>query len=214
MPKFVKRSGCLDLNSNKYFNEATYVGAGGYYKNNSSYECVNYAMGRTCELAEEKCTYYDRNGLHEKRSDCRIPFNRSRSGYGHAKEWWNDTAWEKTTDPSKAKLGDIIVYGSGWGNGYGHVRIIEAIEKDYFICSGGNEISNGVTVKSKFDIKVKKTQGSGDALTGLVGYIHNPFLTDLSDVSESEYKKMYEQEKAENERLKSILRQINELSEV
>ena len=188
MPKFVKRSGCLDLNSNKYFNEATYVGAGGYYKNNSSYECVNYAMGRTCELAEEKCTYYDRNGLHEKRSDCRIPFNKSRSGYGHAKEWWNDTAWEKTTDPNQAKLGDIIVYGSGWGNGYGHVRIIEAIEKDYFICSGGIEISNGVTVKSKFDIKVKKTQGSGDALTGLVGYIHNPFL---DEEKENDYKEAY-----------------------
>lgn len=205
MPKFVKRSGCLDLNSNKYFNEATYVGAGGYYKNNSSYECVNYAMGRTNELAEEKCTYYDRNGLSEKRSDCRIPFNKSRSGYGHAKEWWNDTAWEKTTDPNEAKLGDIIVYGSGWGNGYGHVRIIEAIEKDYFICSGGNEISNGVTVKSKFDIKVKKTEGSGDALSGLVGYIHNPFL---DEEKEFDYKEAYFSVKKKYDALAGKIKEI------
>ena len=66
--------------------------------------------------------------------------------------------------------------------------IIEAIEKDYFICSGGNEISNGVTVRSKFDIKVKKTEGSGDALSGLVGYIHNPFL---DEGKKFDYKEAY-----------------------
>ena len=147
-------------------------------------------MGRTCELAEEKCTYYDRNGLSEKRSDCRIPFNRSRSGYGNAIEWWNDTAWKKTTKQSEAKLGDIIVYGAGWGNGNGHVRIIEKMDKDYFYCSGGNEESG----KAQFFIRVKRIDGSGDDLTGLVGYIHNPFLTDNEPVlkaDEPDYKQMY-----------------------
>ena len=190
MPKFMQRAGGADLNINPYYNSATFVGAGGYYKGNNNYECVNYAIGRTCELAEEKCTYYDRNGLSEKRSDCRIPFNRSRSGYGNAIEWWNDTAWEKTTKQSEAKLGDIIVYGAGWGNGNGHVRIIEKMDKDYFYCSGGNE----ETGKAQFFIRVKRIDGSGDDLTGLVGYIHNPFLTDNEPVlneNEPDYKKMY-----------------------
>ena len=57
MPKFMQRAGSADLNTNPYYNSATFVGAGGYYKGNNDYECVNYAMGRTCELAEEKCTF-------------------------------------------------------------------------------------------------------------------------------------------------------------
>lgn len=190
MPKFVQRAGGADLNTNPYFNSATFVGAGGYYKGNNYYECVNYAMGRTCELAEEKCTYYDRNGLFEKRSDCRIPFNKSRSGYGNAIEWWNDTAWPKTTKENEAKLGDIIVYGKEWGNGHGHVRIIEKMDNDYFYCSGGNEESG----KAQFFIRVKRIDGSGDSLTGLVGYIHNPFLTENETIlneNEPNYKQMY-----------------------
>lgn len=203
MPEFVRRVGGGDLNTNDYYNLPTYVGAGGYYKNNNNYECVNYAIARSCELAEEKITYYDRNGLNEKRDYCRIPFNKSRSGYGHAKQWWNDTAWDKTTNPNQARLGDIIVYGSGWGNGYGHVRIIEAIEKDYFICSGGNEGINGEVIKTKFDIKVNKQEGSGDSLKGLVGYIHNPFLSEVTD-----YKSKYEDLKLKLDEIRSIVEGI------
>ena len=64
------------------------------------------------------------------------------------------------------------------------------MDKDYFYCSGGNE----ETGKTGFFIRVKRVDGSGDALTGLVGYIHNPFLTDNEPVlkeDEPDYKQMY-----------------------
>ena len=41
---------------------------------------------------------------------------------------------------------------------------------------------------------MKRIDGSGDSLTGLVGYIHNPFLTELKPIlneNEPDYKQMY-----------------------
>ena len=38
MPKFMQRAGGADLNTNPYYNSATFVGAGGYYKGNDNYE--------------------------------------------------------------------------------------------------------------------------------------------------------------------------------
>ena len=79
------------------------------------------------------------------------------------------------------------------------------MDDEYFYCSGGNE-SNG---KCAFNIKVARKNGSGNSLSGLVGYIHNPFIT-TNDVT-TDYKELYEKEKIENERLKAILGQIKEL---
>ena len=106
-----------------------------------------------------------------------------------------------------------MCYGCSWGGGYGHVRIIEAIDDNYFYCSGGNEDGNGLI---KYNIKISKQNGG--SANGLMGYIHNPFLTELEPPTSNKdiewYKIMYQEEKAKNEQLNAILKQINELSEV
>ena len=208
MPKFTRRNGGADLTTNFYYNDPKYCGI--YpISSVSIIQCALYAICRTGEIAETPVTAY--NNISNRSSILKPIF--TRNGYGDAIEWWNDTLWEKTTNHKEAKLGDIIVYGSGWGGWnatknryYGHVRIIEAMDDNYFYCSGGNE-SNG---KCAFNIKVARKNGSGNSLSGLVGYIHNPFIT-TNEVDEVDYKELYEKEKIENERLKNTLSQIKGL---
>ena len=186
MPKFVRRIGGADLNTNPYYNDPKYVGNGGYFKGNKSYQCVNYAIGRTCEIAEERATYFGTDTTPPKPM-----FNRK--GYGNALSWIADTKWEHTTDYNEARLGDVIVYGASWGMGYGHVRIIEAIENDYFICSGGNEDGKG---SCKFSISVPKNQ------KGIIGFIHNPYITEEKT---KDYKKLYLEAQKKLDRIKEII---------
>ena len=185
MPNFVRRIGNADFNTNPYYNDRQYVGSGGYYKGNTKYQCVNYCIGRTCELAETRATYF---GSDSKPSKTMF----IRKGYGNAKEWWNETLWDKTTNPNDVRLGDVVVYGTNWGNGYGHCRIVEAIENDYFICSGGNEDGKGTC---KFNIKINKEVGGGSNGKGLMGYIHNPHLTFNKEEKPTsvDYEKLYKE---------------------
>ena len=207
MPKFVKRTILGNIPTNEYYNKGIYCGK--YpYSSPVKKECSLYAICRTAEISEEPITAYKNIS---SRNNIRKPIF-TRDGYGNAIEWWGDTLWEKTTKQAEARLGDIIVYGIGWGNGYGHVRIIEDMDDNYFYCSGGNEDNKGTY---KFNIKVNRVDGSGDNLTGLVGYIHNPFITPNNATTEpkddEEYKYLYEQEKAENELLEAKLKQIKDI---
>lgn len=199
MPKFTRRVGGADLMTNPYYNDSKYCGVIPYTSNTIK-QCAWWCICRTGEIAEELVTYY--NNISTK-DQCRKPIFK-RSGYGNAKEWWNDTLWEKTTRHDEARLGDIIVYGKGWGGGYGHVRIIEFIDENYFYCSGGNEDGKGTI---KYNIKVARKNGNGD--TDLIGFIHNPFLDENNDPTESkeevDYKTLYEKEKSKLDRIKAIL---------
>lgn len=149
-----------DMLTSVYYNEAIFVGKGGYYKGNKNYQCVNYAIGRTCELAKLPVTYY--SGISTKEQIDNPMFNRS--GYGNAVSWMNDTLWEKGKVP---KLGAVMVYGSAYGNGYGHVRVVEKIENNKLFISGGNE-SKQMAFKW---IDIPKITA-----TGFLGYIYNPYV--------------------------------------
>ena len=200
MPKFVRRTILGNIPTNEYYNKNIYCGK---YPYNTPYirDCTLYAITRSAEIAEEQITAYDK---YSNRSDVRMPMF-TRNGYGDAIEWWNDTLWNKTIKHSEAKLGDIIVYGTGWGYSasknkyYGHVRVIEAMDDNYFYCSGGNEDNKGTY---KFNIKVPRSDGSGDALSGLVGFIHNPYITDTEEV---DYKALYEAEHEKVLKIKEIV---------
>lgn len=151
-----------DMNKSPYYNEAIFVGTGGYYKGNKSYQCVNYAMGRTCELAEQPVTWYEKGNI-SKKSDIDNPmFNRS--GYGDAVSWWSETLWEKGSTP---RLGAVMVYGSSYGGGRGHVRVVEKIENGKIFYSAANE-----SQKMAFKwISIPEITS-----TGFLGYIYNPYV--------------------------------------
>lgn len=151
-----------DMLTSAYYNEAKFVGKGGYYKGNKNYQCVNYAMGRTCELAKVPVTWYE--GISTRDQIDRPMFNADRSGYGHAITWWDRTIWEKGSIP---KIGSVMVYGSSYGSGCGHVRVVEKIENNKLFISGGNE--SGKMAFKWIDIP-KVTS------TGFLGYIYNPYV--------------------------------------
>lgn len=206
MPEFTRRVGGADLKTNPYYNDPKYCGI---YPFATSYiDCVLWAICRSGEIAEQPITAY--NGI-SNRSDILKPIFK-RNGYGHAKYWWDDAIWEKTIKADEVKLGDIVCYGSSWGGGYGHVRIVEAIDDNFFYCSGANEDGKGSLNSIRYNIKIAKLNGGSS--TGLMGYIHNPFISSSQDISESEYKNLYLKEKADNERLKCILKEIKDLCEV
>ncbi len=163
-----------------YYNQPKYCGKTGYfngrYKN--GYQCVNYAVSRSCEIAQRPCCYY--SGISTK-EDIEKPMFK-RSGYGNAVEWMNDTLWETGAEP---KVGAIMVYGKAYGNGYGHVRVVEAINGNTISYSGANE-SNLMAFKTL-------TKPSISA-TGFLGYIYNPYVTEfnLTPVSRDESKDQVE----------------------
>ena len=154
--------------TSEYYNNKKYCGSTGYfngrYKN--GYQCVNYAVSRSCEIAQRPCCYY--SGTSEKKDIEKPMFNRY--GYGNAVEWLNDTLWEKGTTP---KVGAIMVYGKAYGNGYGHVRVIEDIVDGKIVYSGANE-SNAMAFKTLSIPSI--------TTTGFLGYIYNPYV-DTTDSS-------------------------------
>ena len=147
--------------SSPFYNEAKYVGKGGFYKGNSNYQCVNYAIGRTCEIANREVCYY--NGISTKDQIEKPLMNRS--GYGNAKNWLNDTLWEKG---SEARIGAIMVYGKNWGSGLGHVRVVEKIEDDKIFYSAGNESG---------EMAFKWISKPTITANGFLGYIYNPYVS-------------------------------------
>lgn len=146
-----------------FYNEGRYVGKTGYfngrYKN--GYQCVNYAVARSCELSNGAVCYYDSLGAKPSETVNQKPLFK-RSGYGNACTWLDDTLWEKGTIP---KVGAIMVYGADWGGGYGHVRIVEAIGNGVLTISGANE-SNDMAFKQIAIPSISKK--------GFMGYIYNP----------------------------------------
>lgn len=189
--KFTERVGFSDGLTNPYFNNKDYVGSTGGYayckENGKTYQCVNYVIGRQTEISEQKICYYG------SQTPCKKPlFNRK--GYGNAKEWWDSCLWEKSLD--NVQLGDIVVYGSSWGGGFGHVRVVEKIQDNYMYLSGGNEDGKGSV---KFNIKVPITKGGGSNAKGLMGYIHNPYLNKV------DYEAKYKELLADMGKIKSIV---------
>lgn len=165
-----------------FFNEAKYVGKGGYYKGNANYQCVNYAIGRSCEIAGKPVCYY--SGISTKAQIDKPMMNRS--GYGNAVNWWNDTLWSKGSDP---RLGAIMVYGKNYGGGYGHVRIVEKIEDGRIFYSGGNE-----SRRMAFNwIDIPKVSANN-----FLGYIYNPY-------AETEYEAIIGDLRAEMEKYKQLV---------
>ena len=151
-----------DMTTNPFYNQPIYVGKGGYYKNNKNYQCVNYAIGRTTELANKAVCYFDG---YSKRADIEKPmFNRS--GYGDAVHWLRDTLWKIGTTP---KVGAVMVYGASYGSGYGHVRVVEKIDGNRLFISGGNE-NKAMAFKW---INIPSITS-----TGFMGYIYNPYIGD------------------------------------
>lgn len=145
-----------------FYNGQKYVGKGGYYKGNKNYQCVNYAVARTCEIAGVPVCYFSKIDNPTTKEQIEKPmFNRS--GYGNAISWLKDTLWEKGSEP---KLGAVMVYGSAYGNGYGHVRVVEKIEDDKLFISGANENKQ---MAFKWIDKPQITA------TGFLGYIYNPY---------------------------------------
>lgn len=199
MPKFVRRTILGDIPRNDYYNLPTFVGSGGYYNGNNNYQCVNYAVGRGSEIAEAKIVYFPSQG--DTKESCVYPAFK-RVGYGNAAEMWNDTLWRKTIYADEVKRGDWVIYGSGWGYGCGHIRVVEDIEDNCFVCSGGNEDGNH---SCKFNIRINKLNGGGDGATGLVGYIHNPYITDEEVPKEPDYKALYLEAKAKLDMIQEVL---------
>lgn len=205
MPKFTRRQGGADLKTNSYYNDPKYCGI--YPFATSFVQCALWAICRSGEIAEVPITAY--NGI-SNRTDILKPIFK-RNGYGNAKEWWGDTLWEKTTKADEVRPGDIVCYGSSWGGGYGHVRIVEKIDDNYFYCSGGNEDGKGSLNSIKYNIKIAKLNGG--SLTGLMGYIHNPFIT-TNEVDEVNYKELYEKEKVQKEYYMELLKEIHDRSNI
>lgn len=203
MPEFVRRVGFADKYTNPYYNEPQYVGkTGGVISCGGDYECVNFCIGRSCELAETEICYWS---WAKHKDEILYPiFNRS--GYGNAIEFVY-TNWDKTTKGAEVRLGDILIYGTSWGYGEGHVRVVEAIDNDYLILSGGNEDGKG---EVKFDIRQKIVDTNPNG-TGLLYYVHNPYLTfNQSQVSEeeNEYKKLYEDLRKEHNAYVDEVKQV------
>lgn len=151
----------IDLNSD-YFNKPTFVGSGGYYKGNKNYQCANFGMGIVSYVLKAKCTYYTSLGETKKSCDYQMF---KRAGYGNAKDWWNDTLWDKGSTP---KPFSIMVYGSNWGGGYGHIRFVQEVKNDTLIICGGNEDNRGGVI---FDKEIKKPQIKEKEF---LGYIYLP----------------------------------------
>ena len=155
-----------DMLTDPFFNEAKYVGKGGYYKGNGNYQCVNYAIGRSCEIAQKPICYY--SGISTKAQIEKPMMNRS--GYGNAVNWWSDTLWQKGYE---AKVGAVMVYGAGYGGGYGHVRIVEKIEDGRIFYSAANE-SRRLAFKW---IDMPKVSANN-----FLGYIYNPNIQDYDQL--------------------------------
>ncbi len=89
-------------------------------------------------------------------------------GYGvpGAKDLWNVATSRFTKIPDSASLvpqpGDILIYGSSWGGGYGHVEMVVANSSTGVTIVGANLSGNS-------SIGVQKTTRSWGAMRGLIG---------------------------------------------
>lgn len=165
-----------DMNTSEFYNDAKYVGKNCFYKGNSNYQCTYYANARSSELAGKPITYW--SGTSTKEQIEKPLFNRY--GFDNAKDWLNQTNWETGTE---AKIGAIMVYGSSWGSGLGHVRIVEAISGNKITYSAGNE-SKQMAFKT-----ISKPTISAN---GFLGYIYNPYVTETSQRIEIKKEDGYE----------------------
>lgn len=172
-----------NIATDPYYNEAKYVGRGGYCNGNTNYQCVNFAVGETTRLAGRAVCYY--SGISTKADITRPMFNRS--GYGNAVNWWNDTLWPKGTEP---KPGAIMVYGSNYGGGYGHVRVVEKVEGGKVFYAAANESRRMAFAW----INAPKVTANG-----FLGYIYNPFIEETAQLE------------AKIEQLEASLQQAEEL---
>ena len=107
--------------------------------------------------------------------------------YGNAVNWWSDTLWPKGTEP---KPGAIMVYGSNYGGGYGHVRVVEKVESGKVFYAAANESRRMAFAW----INAPKV-----TTNGFLGYIYNPFVEETAQLE------------AKIEQLEASLQQAEEL---
>lgn len=152
-------------NADSVYNNNYYVGPdSNFYNNNNvnTYQCTYYAISRAGEIAGQPVTTY---ADYPSTPEHRIFPNRT--GFGNAKDWYDDTSWDKST--SSPQVGDIVVYGAGYPNsgGLGHVQIIEKIDGTTIYISQNSNTYGG-------DFLTALTLGSLDA--SFIGFIHNPYI--------------------------------------
>lgn len=149
------------------YNNNYYVGSpNNWYNNNtiSTYQCTYYAIARSGEIAGEPVTTY--SSYPSEPTHRIFP---SRTGFGNAKDWYDQAAWDKSTDVSGVRVGDIVVYGASYPNsgGNGHVQIVEQISGSTIYVSQ-NSNSYGGSFLSSLDLN------NLDA--SFIGFIHNPYI--------------------------------------
>lgn len=169
---YTPRTSNSGMSATTPYNNHYYVGSAttGYfynYSNANNYQCTAYCMGRLGEIAGEPVTTFS---AYPSSPTHRIFPNRT--GYGDAKEWYNDTSWSKTTDKTKPKLGAIVCY-SKYPNdgGGGHVQIVEKIDGNTIYVSQ-NQTCYGSSFLTAINVNNLPSSGS----TIFMGYIYNPYV--------------------------------------
>lgn len=89
-------------------------------------------------------------------------------GYGvpGAKDLWNVPTSRFTKIPDSPSLvpqpGDILIYGSGWGGGYGHVEMVTGLD-----ARGATIVGNNLTGNPR--LAVQRTYRTWAQMNGLIG---------------------------------------------
>ena len=72
-------------------------------------------------------------------------FNKPFKAYGNAKDWatkYPKEYFNKLANNNKVQPGDVLVYGSNYGGGYGHIGLID-INKKYYDQNGIKKLAIG-----------------------------------------------------------------------
>lgn len=153
------------FDSSSVYNNPYYCSGNGKINdhNANTYQCTYYAIARAGEIAGEPVTTYV---AYPSTPTHRIF---TRSGFGDAENWYNDTLWSKSTNINEPKIGALVIYsGSGWGVAGGHVMVIEAIDGDTIYMS-----ENMGCFRSTWYRTWTKSQIQSH---GFIGYIYNPYI--------------------------------------
>jgi len=111
-------------------------------------------------------------------------------GYGvpGAKDLWNVATSRFTKIPDSPSLvpqpGDILIYGSSWGGGYGHVEMVVAVD-----ANGCTIVGNNLTGNPR--LAVQKTYRTWAQMKGLIGVMRFNFNKGEAPMSPDEERNAY-----------------------
>ncbi len=112
-------------------------------------------------------------------------------GYGvpGAKDLWNVATSRFTKIPDSPSLvpqpGDILIYGSSWGGGYGHVEMVVAVD-----ANGCTIVGNNLTGNPR--LAVQKTYRTWAQMKGLIGVMRFNFNKGDVPMSPDEERNAYQ----------------------